>query len=313
MPDVSTVHHDASLTNVSIAYRNAAFVAPDIAPEVAVRRQSDRYFVYDPDREALRATADWRAPGAEAAEVGFALSSDSYFCDDHALESVIPDEERDNADSPLQPEVDRTEFLTEKILLNQEVALAALLRDASSVPATDLSDPADRWDAADADPMDAIEAARAAIISATQAAPNTLVLPFEAYRAVRNNAQVAARVAYARLGVFGPAELAQLFDVERVLVARAVRNTAARGQAAALEAVWGKDAVLLHVPARAGLKTLAPVLRFVWGQALGSLRGTSVQTWREERRKASMIRVQKYYDQKLVAPAAAYLIQNVVS
>ena len=32
MPDVSTVHHDASLKNVSIAYRNAAFVSPAIAP-----------------------------------------------------------------------------------------------------------------------------------------------------------------------------------------------------------------------------------------------------------------------------------------
>src|SRR5690606_40045036 len=109
------------------------------------------------------------------------------------------------------------------------------------------------------------------------------------------------------------AELAQLFDVERVLVPRAVRNTAPRGQVPVLETVWGKDALLMYVPPRAGLKVIAPAITFVWAQAPATVNGTSVQAWREERRKATMIRVQKYYDIKPVAPAAAFLITNAVS
>lgn len=313
MPDPSSVHNDVALTSVSLAYRNPGFIAADLAPEVLVRRQSNKYFVHDPGRETMRHTADHRAPGAEASEIDFDLSTDSYFCDDHALESAIPDEERENADSPLQPEVDRVEFLTEKILLNQEIALATLLRDDTAMPGHDIDNADNRWDDDDMDPMDDIETARAAIVEATQAIPNVLVLPHDVYRKVRHNAKVAERVKYSRLGVVGPKELAELFDVEKVLVPRAVRNVAARGQAASLETIWGKDALLLHVPSRAGLKCVAPVLSFVWGQAAASLRGTSVQTWREERRKATMIRVQKYYDLKLVAPAAGYLITNAVS
>lgn len=312
MPEPATVHFDAALTNVSLAYRNAAFVAPEIAPEVPVRRQSNRYFVYDPQREAARSTDDYRAPGTEATEVDFALSSDAYFCDDHALGAFIPDEERLNADSPLQPEVDRVEFLTEKILLNQEVNLAALLRDDTAVPSTPLA-PGARWDEPDVDPLAAVDTARDAIVSATQMPPNTLVLPYAVYHAVRRNPLVGQRVSYSRLGVFTPVELAQLFDVERVLVARAVRNTSNPGQAPALENIWGTDAILMYVPPRAGLKTIAPVLRFVWSHATGASRGASVQSWREERRKATAIRVQKYYDQKLVAPAAAHLIQTAIS
>lgn len=313
MPDVSQVHHDIALTNLSVAYRHPAFVASEIAPEVAVRHQSNRYFVHDPHRDALRTTDDHRAPGAEAREVGFDLSSDSYFCDDHALTSTIPDEERDNADAPLQPEVERVEFLTGKILLNMEANLAGLLRDPERIPGTELETATDRWDDDSIDPVEAVEEARAAIVAATQSMPNTLVLPFEVYHAVRNNPKVADRVAYSRMGVFGPAELAQLFDVERVLVPHAVRNTAPRGQEPDLESVWGPDALLLHVPPRAGLKVLAPVLTFSWAQAGGSLRGTSVGTWREESRKATVVRVQKYYDLKLVAPGAAYLIRNAIS
>lgn len=313
MPDVSQVHSDVALANVSIAYRNPGFIAARIAPEVLVRRQSNRYFIYDPTREALRPTDDQRAPGAEAREVDFDLSMESYFCDDHALESAIPDEERENADAPLRPDIERVEFLSDRILLNQEIALANLLRDPANIPGTEFTIADDRWDDEDVDPAADIETARGAIVGAIGLRPNVLVLPHDVYTAVRHNPKVVERVKYTRLGLPGPGELAELFDVDEVLVPRATRNTASMGAAPVLESIWGKDALLLHVPPRAGLKTLAPVLTFVWSQAQGSLRGHAVATWREERRKATMIRVQKYYDQKIVAPTAAYLFRSAVS
>lgn len=312
MPDVHSVHYDVALTNVSLAYSNPGLIGRQLAPEVAVRHQSDRYFIHDPGRESFRATADFRAPGTEATEVDFALSTDSYYCDDHALESALPDEERDNADSPLQPRVDRVEFLTEKILLNQEANLAALLRAEGALPGINLVSEGEEWNDEQADPVAHIEAARAAILANAQVVPNTLVLPHAVYSKARNHPKIVERVKYSSLGVVGTGTLAELFDVERVLVARAFQNVAARGQEPELEPVWGKDALLLHVPHRVSLKTVTPVLTFVWGNALGSSRGSSVQTWREERRKATMIRVQKYYDQKVVAPGAGYILRNAI-
>jgi len=312
MPDVHSVHYDVALTNVSLAYSNPGFIARQLAPEVAVRNQSDRYFIYDPGRESFRTSADFRAPGTEASEVDFALSADSYYCDDHALESALPDEERDNSDSPLQPRVDRVEFLTEKILLNQEANLAALLRADGALPETDLVSEGKEWNDDQVDPVAHVETARAAILAAAQVVPNTLVLPHAVYTMLRNHPRIVERVKYSSLGVVGTGVLAELLDVERVLVARAFRNTAARGQEPELEAIWGKDALLLHVPPRVSLKTVAPALTFVWGNALGSSRGSSVQTWREERRKATMIRAQKYYDQKIVAPGAGYIMRNAI-
>lgn len=313
MPDVSTVHFDVALTNVSLAWRNNALVAPILAPEVMVRRQSDRYFIHDPQREAFRQISDARAPGAEAGEVDFALSHDAYYCDDHALESAIPDEERANADAPLQPEIDRTEFLTDRILLNAEISLAAKLRDHSTIPGVNLGD-SQGWDDADeGDPLADVEAARAAILDSVQQLPNTLVLPQAVYTAVRNHPSITDRVKYTGSGAIGAAALAELFDVERVVIARAVRNTSNPGQAPVMAPVWGKDALLMYVPPRVSLKSVAPAITFVWSLAGGSSRGASVQSWREERRKATMIRVQKYYDQKIVAPGAAYLLRNAIA
>lgn len=314
MPEVSQVHIDAALTNLSVAYRNPAFASDILAPVVPVRKQFDRYFIYDAEREAFRSSDDRRAPGAEANEVDFALSTDTYSCDDHALTSVIPDEERENSDPPIQPNIDRTEFLTDKINLNKEIELATLATDASIITQSETLSGTDQWsDFANSDPVAAIEAQKETIIQSVQVMPNTLVLPYEVYAKVRIHPDVVDRAKFVTLNVIGPDLLSQIFDVEQVLVPRALKNTAAPGQPASMAFVWGKDALLCFVPTRAALKQVSFAYSFQWNLAPGSLQGHSVEIWREDRRKADVIRVQRYYDQKLVAADAAYLWKAAVA
>jgi hypothetical protein len=314
MPQPHEVHIDAALTNLSVGYRNPALIGDALAPVVPVRKQSDRYYILDAEREAFRASDDRRAPGAEANEVNFALSSDNYYCEDHALTSVIPDEERENADPAVQPNIDRTEFLRAKIDLNKEIALAATLTDTAVIAQNDTLSGGDQWDDYDAsDPIAAIEAAKASIMAAVQALPNTLVLPYAVYAKVRLHPKVIERVAHGAPGAVGADVLAQIFDVERVLVPRAFKNTAAPGQAAQMAHVWGKDALLCHVPARPALKQVALAYTFAWTGAPGSVAGHRVELWREERRKADVLRVQRYYDQKVIAAGAAFLWKSAVS
>ncbi len=312
MPDTSSVHFDVALTNLSVAYRNPAFIAREVSPEVMVRRQSDRFFVYDPQRSSMRERADLRAPGAPAEELDFALGSDTYFCDGHALAAAIPDEEADNADAPLKPRIDRVEHLADRLLLGQELALARTLRDPDFATNNSTSE-ATPWTTSGFDPVARVEAARRVILEQAQVLPNTLVLSQPVYSAVRNVEAVTDRVKYSRLGVVGTEDLAALFDVERVLVGRAIVQTTDEEGEAVFSPVWGRDAFLMHVPARAGLKSISPTLTFVWGQAAGSMRGWSVDTWREERRKSTALRVQKYYDIKRIAGAAYYWFPDCVA
>jgi hypothetical protein len=313
MPTASEVHIDAALTNLSVGYRNPAFIADELAPIVPVRKQSDKYFVHDAAREAFRQTDDRRAPGTEASEVNFSLSTDNYYCEDHALVSVIPDEERENADPAIQPSIDRTEFLRAKIDLNKEIELAGSLTDAAVIAQSETLAGDDQWSDVDSDPIAAVEARKATIMAAVQVLPNTLVLPYEVYAGVRLHPKVIERIAYGSVGAVNDQILAQIFDVERVLVPRAFKNTAAPGQAAAMAYVWGKDALLCHVPRRPALKQVALAYSFAWTGAPGSLGGHRVEMWREERRKADVIRVQRYYDQKVIAAGAAYLWKAAVA
>ncbi len=313
MPDVSQVHIDVALTNVSVAYTNPDYISDIISPPVPVRKQSDKYFIYDPNRDRFRAGNDRRAPGAEANEVDFGLSTDNYFCDDHALASAVPDEERENADPPIQADIDRTEFLVDKISLNKEIDIATRIRTGADIPGATLSG-TDQWsDYDNSDPVAAVEEEKSTIQTAVQVIPNTLVLSYPVYQKVRQHPKVIEKVQYVKLGVVGPDVLAQLFDVDRVLVPRAFKNTAAPGQAASLEYVWGNDAFLCYVPPRAALKQVAMAYTFMWTVAPGSINGHIVETWREDRRKADMVRVQKYYDQKIIAPGAAYIWKSAVA
>lgn len=314
MPTTEQVHVDAALTNLSLGYRNPAFISDLIAPVVPVRKQFDRYYVYDAEREGFRPTPDLRAPGAEADEVDFSLSTDTYHCDDHALAAVVPDEERDNADPAIQPAIDRVEFLRDRIDLNKEVELMARLIDETVIPQSETLSGTAQWsDFTNSDPVAAVEAKKATIVGSVQVAPNTLVLPYLVYAKLRVHPKIVDRAKFATFGVVGPEILAQIFDVDRVLVPRAMMNLAAPGQTPSMSHVWGKNAVLCHVPARPGLKTVSLAYTFQWGGAPGSLGGHLVETWREDRRKADAVRVQRYYDQKIVAPGAAYVWRAAVA
>ncbi len=311
MPEVQQVHIDAALTNVSVAFRNEDYIADLVAPPVPVRKQSDRYYIYDTEREGLRQTPDFRAPGAEANEVNFSLSSDSYYCEDHALTSAVPDEERENADPILQPDIDRTEFLTDRILLNREIALENTLRTTSGLGEEDV-DAAEVWNNVDFDPLPTIQSARLAVFAACQRRANTVVIPYTAFEVLRNHPKVVDRIKYSTTGVLNEALLAQVLGVERVLVPRSFKNTAVKGQTTAVEEVWGKNCYVLHVPARAAARQVALAYSFVWNGAAGSVNGTVVEKWREPSRKAEMVRVQKYYDHKIIAAGAGFRLLNVI-
>ena len=121
-----SAHIDQILTQISVAYPNNGFVGSALFPTVAVRKQSDKYYVFG--REAWNAVNDLRAPGTVANEVpGMAVSTDTYYAQEHALQIPVTDEERENVDSPLAPDRDATELVTSKVMLGREIAMKTLV------------------------------------------------------------------------------------------------------------------------------------------------------------------------------------------
>jgi len=127
MPELENVHIDQILTNISIQYRNAAYVGTQIMPIVPVKKKSDIYYIYDSKADRFRVPFTLRAPKTESRTVDWKVTTDGYVCDEHALNDLIDDIERDNADKPLNLEVDTVEFLTDIVTLGLEMRIKDML------------------------------------------------------------------------------------------------------------------------------------------------------------------------------------------
>lgn len=122
MPTRQQIHIDKPLTNISVAYMQDAdkFIADKVFPIIPVQKQSDTYFVYNRD-DFFRDEAAERAKGAESAGGDYDVEqAPPYFAKKWAFHMDVTEEDRVNADDPLRPNEDATEFVSQKLLLRRE-------------------------------------------------------------------------------------------------------------------------------------------------------------------------------------------------
>ena len=306
MLTLDIAHVDKALTNVSVAYRNPAFVAEDLLPVVPVQNKRDIYFKFS--KQHFIAEDDSYRPGSHAKRIEIDLEPRGFYnCDGHALEVALPDELRENADPGAQLEVEFTEKLTQKILLKEEVLLSGLLT-ATNIPQNTTLSGTSQWsDYINSDPVPVVDSAKETIQQAVGVMPNVLFFSRPVFRTLRNHPRIMDRVKYTGMGVrqaLTGDDLAEVFGVDRVLVPQALQSTPHIGQPDSLSYIFGKNALLLYNPGKPGLRTPAFGYTFLW---TGMGAGYQVKRYREEGEDSEIIKVKKYYDQRLVEPKAAYL------
>ncbi len=312
MPDISTVHLDQFLTNISIAYQNATFYGRQLFSIVPVSRQTNKYPIFG--KERFKLYDDSRRPGDEALErPAWRLSNDLYFCDGHAQKEAIPDELKANSDVP-DIEIQTTEDLTDAIWLRHEKAVFdATFGAGTSVPNTTLSGTSQWSDFTNSDPISAVETQKATIFKNIARVPNTLLVSYPVYLQVRQHPRILDRFKYTQTAVLMPDHLRTAFDVQNFWVAGALKDTANQGQAAVLDFIWGKNALLAYVPDQPGRRVVALGYTFAWLYDGGVNQGFLVKRYREEKRTADFIEVQVYYDPKVVVAQAGYAWINAVA
>lgn len=297
---------DPVLGNVSISYRNADYIADKVFPVVTVGKQSGKYYIFD--KSSLSVAESLRAAGSPSNEVEHAYGTATFYAEDHALKEFIPDEVVDQTDAGLDPLVDATENVTERLLIGKEVELATMLTDTTQVTQNVTLAGVTQWsDYVNSDPLIDVRNARIAIRGQIFRTPNTLILGQQVFDILVDHPDIIDRLKYSQLGVVTEELLARLFQVETVLIGSAGKNSGTEGAVDTLSYVWGKNAVLLYVAPRAGLRQVSAGYTFQYG-------APRVKRWRDEDREGTYVRVGGYYyDLVLTAVGAAYLIKNAVA
>jgi hypothetical protein len=317
------VHIDQVLTNISIEWPiNQNFAGEVLFPSLSVKKQSDKYYVFDRETTKLE-LHDFRAPGAVADEIqGRTLSLDTYYASEHALQIAIPDEERENADSPLTPDADAAELVTQRVLLAREKAMKDMATNASNYASghsVTLSGTSQWNDYANSNPISDVRTAVRTIHAKLFSEPNLMIIPWLVMSTLEDHPDFIERIKYSERGIITPDIIAAIFGIARVVVPGVGYSSAATGAAATsanITYLWGKDVIIAWVPQRVGPRQIGFGYEFTWDI---EGRKAVVDRWREEPRVSDVIRYRRRYDLKLVGHEGdnllitAYLIKNAIA
>lgn len=333
MYDPGTLYSDPILTGFSTGFMDQNLYASRLFPITPVNTKSGRYRVYDRSNWIIFPSR--REPGTIANEVrGGKWAEDVFYVKEHSLQSAIHDEERQELTSQgglanavfggglqINPEQDATELVTRSILLEWELKVATVMRNAANYAANHKVTlaGAQQWSdytggvASTSDPVGNLRTAAMRIYLDTGRWPNTMIFPSDALGVIEGHPRVVDR--FKNFSLIDPEAWKALLNVpapDNVFMVDSKYNSADNIEATeSIVSFWGQDVWVGLVDPTPGQKTKTFGKTFAWTYPDGTIRPTD--KWREEPRKSDIVRVSQNYDLKIVSAVAGYLITNAVA
>lgn len=303
-PTLRSVRVDPLLSSISVAYKNADYVAEQILPIIKSKKVTGKYYVYD--KANLRPVDSLRGMGTPAKEVGFgADQSTPYVCLDHALKEIVPDELKDQAETPMNPEVDAAENVTEKLLVEKELALATYMQNVANLTNNTTLSGVSQWsDFENSDPINDIETGIESVRSKILRPANTLVLGQQTWNKLKHHPDLIERIKYSGFGKMSTKALADLLDLDNVIIGSAGYVSTNEGQTETLSYLWGKHAWLIYVTRRPGIKQVS------FGYHMNYKK--TADKWYDKDREGVWVRVHDFFTREIITVDAAYFVKDAV-
>lgn len=326
-PTARNVHVNKPLTNISIAYlQNAAnFVATKVFPNIPSTNRSDIYYTYDRG-EFNRDEMQERAPGTESKGGSYDIdTAPNYFCRVYSFHKDIPDQVRDNADVQINVDRDATIYVTQKALIKREKLFANAYFKAGvwsqgvvGVASAPGAGQVLKWTDANSDPIKNVRNARTSILEDTGFEPNKMVIGKWVFDALLDHPDLLDRIKYSGgVGNNNPAQvnmqaLAALFEVEEILVMKAIENVGAEGAAADHRFIGGNHVLLAYSTPTPGLMVPTAGYTFSWtGQSGSGPMGNRIKQFRLEALESDRVEISMAFDMKIVAQDLGYFMQDM--
>jgi hypothetical protein len=270
-PTISDVHIDVALTNFSLAYfqRPDNYIATKVFPVVPVDKQSNKYWIWTKN-DWMTSQVEVRPPGTESAGSGFTLSNTSYYANVYALHKDLDHQTAANADMDLERATSL--WLTQQALLKMERSFVTDFMttgiwslDYTGVASAPSTNQFVQWsNRTSSDPRSDIETAKLQVLSTTGFEPNTLVLGYQTYQALKQHPDFRSQIQYTSPESVTADIIGKILDIPRVFVSKGVYATNLEGETAAYSMVQGKSAWLGYVNPMATTESATAGVTFVW-------------------------------------------------
>lgn len=246
MPPTAPFPVDPELTAIAIAYRNDSLIADQVLPYVPVGKQEFKYYKYSL-KEGFQLPDGKVGRKGRPNELEFGATEATDSTEDFGFDAKIPQSDIDNAPVNYDPVGRHVESIMSTVKRIREKRVSDLVFNVNSYAASNqktLSGTSQFSDFANSDPLGEISAAldamvmRGNIMVIGQAVWSKLRMHPEVVKAVLGNSGDS--------GMVSRQAVAELFELEDVVVGRGWIDTTKKGQTPSLTRVWGKHISLIY-------------------------------------------------------------------
>ncbi len=295
---------DKLLTGLAVRYTNNEFVGGSFLPDYGVSKESDKYRIFRKD--GFFKGAPKKADGAITEEATLTYDEATYSTYERAIKDIVTDRAVQNADAPVRPKVDATNFLTEKVLLSEEIDRLALMAGSSGLGSSgtycaNLTYTTAWISGTDPDILSDLSAAIVIISKAIGKRPNRIGMTSEVSEAIGQDPKIQEILKYHTTAMIAGDVLPETLRKMVVTIADGLWNSSDEGQTATYEYILKYHVIMAFVDA-ANQLTL--------GRNFVS-KGFKVVRWRDEDREGEFIKVNKVYSPKITNLSAGYMYSRV--
>lgn len=329
---------DEFLTNYATKYipDNSTYIADEASTAIPTRNASGYYAVFDRSYW-LRDELQPRPLGGTPTYTDYGVDRKQFVIDEYALGHKIDIRQKANvlAPSSVAPygnlELNGVQLLTAKALLRRNKMWANTVANGTwgqtftGVASGPTASQFIQWDASGSNPIVDIDLWAQNVMQVTGLWPNTLVLGVDTYRKVKQNQYIMDLIRYTQRGVLTRELLAELFGVERVLVATGTENTAPEragtNQNPNYAFLFPRDGAWLgHVAREASTNAPTAIASFRWAGLMEMLGGTGssesgvvIRRGFDSESTSDWIHVHDAITFEIVAPELGIKISSAVS
>jgi hypothetical protein len=312
----------ATFLEFDLESERAGYIATQVLPVMSVASQAGN-FGKIPLEQLLQQRETRRAPGAGYARGNWTFDKATYATEEHGAEEPVDDREARMYAEYFDAEQVSTMRAFSSVLRNAEQRVANAVFNATTWTGSGLTTAiTNEWDknhTSDAVPIDDVEAAVNKVYDASGLWPNALIINRKVFRNLRNLEQIIERINSEGAGNASKpsditaAMLAQVFDLDFVIVAGTSRNSAKEGQAATPVQIWDSEyAMVCKIATSSDMREPCIGRTFHWS-ADGSSLGGTVESYRDETVRGNVIRVRHDVDEVILYPEAGHLLSNVTT
>jgi hypothetical protein len=312
----------ATFLEFDLESERAGYIATQVLPVMSVASQAGNFGKIKL-AELLQQRQTKRAPGSGYARGSWTFDKATYATEEHGAEEPVDDREAKMYAEYFDAEQVSTMRAFSSVLRNAEERVANAVFNATTWSGGALTTAiTNEWDSnhkTNAIPIDDVEGAVNKVYDASGLWPNALIINRRVFRNLRNLDQIIDRINSEGAGNASKpsdittAMLAQVFDLDYVIVAGTSKNGAKEGQTASPTQIWSSEyAMVCRIATGNDMREPCIGRTFHWSNDGSSIGGT-VESYRDEAIRGNVIRVRHDVDEVIMYPQAGHLLSNITT